>query len=1371
MATGFVSQTSDKLPTSKTTATEFTLAADETAVEKTEPPSLLDKALDSPGKTIGGVFDAAVTLGADAIGLNKPSIQPGDVFDPNAEFLTDGDAIKDFKNWANEETGLSRLEVARRIEEPEIQKQLPMDMIKRYRVVAAELAAIEGRIRKNAEPPGFFDKVSEAYKSKQTVSEGLIAAQEITREAQESATLGLAKGVAQAGVDMPTAIAQLAFEVGKAGTASFKAVTGEIMDNVTAVARGEIGHIGEGVFRWSERYREEAWQQNIAIAIASRDSGVGDFLDEVKTKIDEFLKPHDSIQEAWKYGFERLGVITIAGMPINAFMKYKRRKWLDRLKLDEKGVPLNPAFYDRIKNYNKNIQRIGKGKGKLETVFQNLGRRYIAKETGTSLALINKYNAMANVGATGGSIIIDNMNEAIRERNKYLPEKDKEELYGTGASAIGELLGAVLIPWKIAVGGAITAKLYKAIRLKLKGAPPGSIDSLLQGEARKAFDMLAKDIASDAMSDIERAFLADSLDRWFALTHKLAKGDPVLQEQIMGAMSIAIEAPILMSIAEKSAKGYRMGFSLHGAVSGKNSSAESILKAQIEAVRGLRKIFKDMDDHIVTSGLSKNESLEILRTVLRKQVDEWEDNITASQASRIQDIQDDAEFFRAQLNGEWLTGNTSRKLSSSQAKIIEELQMGEKYTADQLALLKREFATTTMDSAEFATRQLDIMKAARKKWARSAGKFWEDNKNVVFKDQNKMMHEFLEDIDNIAKGEGMDPPLWSVSQQNQGKPGYSVRKFISNKYKSAVDSIPVHPKKGYKGPVMDDVYDLINKRGLGHKDKLSRKDFMDAGADIKQIDRDVKRILKENPDLIRELEVNISLKFGDFQTMRTAMGRMINQSDPAKKMILYKQTDRMDEFIKDYSTATKSFLSDDMRLAQIQWKLYSDVFGGRGVGWKSLQVKPSGARVIPQDMMFDVFIHPDRIGLTMKESHRQYLDLFGDNIRARELLLDAFKRSQKKIVGEGKDMTLQQARNMTKEEGFLDVFGETLGANSTNALRRAEDASTTAAGVAKHRAAVNADIKKTIEQSTAAIRTEIARTRTEYGRTPAAILVEMAEGQPGVSSLEKGLLKALSPAEGGDPRVVKALIEGAEDPEKMEVLLREIMWASQTEKAMFPDPNTTIISGQLRPLQEELLSAAQFDIVIRKNEKFWIESRLYTEETVEQMKDLSAVLTVMSKHPERLGLSNFPGGMSIEGMLSRGYAISRGVISPRFAMSELSIRYWRFRRGRFLQAIASDPNLFSALHTLVVKGSIPSKAVQRRFKGVLTGLAIRDGVDQEELAAMNERIEKEIAKGTFMLRTDQIADLQDKQIEEERMRTPFIQEQPPVPLGPLTLGG
>ena len=120
-------------------------------------------------------------------------------------------------------------------------------------------------------------------------------------------------------------------------------------------------------------------------------------------------------------------------------------------------------------------------------------------------------------------------------------------------------------------------------------------------------------------------------------------------------------------------------------------------------------------------------------------------------------------------------------------------------------------------------------------------------------------------------------------------------------------------------------------------------------------------------------------------------------------------------------------------------------------------------------------------------------------------------------------------------------------------------------------------------------------------------------------------------------------------------------------------------------------------------------------------------------------------------------------------MSELSIRYWRFRRGRFLQAIASDPNLFSALHTLVVKGSIPSKAVQRRFKGVLTGLAIRDGVDQEELDDMNERIDKEINAGRFMRLSVHIQ--KDKQIEEERMRTPFIQEQPPVPLGPLTLGG
>ena len=86
-----------------------------------------------------------------------------------------------------------------------------------------------------------------------------------------------------------------------------------------------------------------------------------------------------------------------------------------------------------------------------------------------------------------------------------------------------------------------------------------------------------------------------------------------------------------------------------------------------------------------------------------------------------------------------------------------------------------------------------------------------------------------------------------------------------------------------------------------------------------------------------------------------------------------------------------------------------------------------------------------------------------------------------------------------------------------------------------------------------------------------------------------------------------------------------------------------------------------------------------------------------------------PKGLSPESLLSRGYSISRGVISPKYVATEIALLSFRKRKANALSAILNDPDMVDAVIGIVDSGGLDIRKYNSNlFTTLINGLAAHE---------------------------------------------------------------
>tara|TARA_R110002020_G_scaffold30547_4_gene96227 strand:+ start:765 stop:4814 length:4050 start_codon:yes stop_codon:yes gene_type:complete len=218
---------------------------------------------------------------------------------------------------------------------------------------------------------------------------------------------------------------------------------------------------------------------------------------------------------------------------------------------------------------------------------------------------------------------------------------------------------------------------------------------------------------------------------------------------------------------------------------------------------------------------------------------------------------------------------------------------------------------------------------------------------------------------------------------------------------------------------------------------------------------------------------------------------------------------------------------------------------------------------------------------------------------------------------------------------------------------------------------------------------------------------------------------------GGESRKLKGLIQLIKDapPEvakKNTETLQKVLYEGALEEAynvrstkglgftesaveVMPDGSKQLQKGRLH---EELdVDSGAFQLYLSRNKSVLEEIYKDTPEKLEDLRSLSALVTLVVGDIGQQAVENFPRAMKMQSLLSRAYGVVRGVVSPRYVMTELLIQHARFGRGKMITDLATDPDAFEILSDVILKDGLTKPRIRSEFVQYFYGTLMRGSRD------------------------------------------------------------
>lgn len=1141
--------------------------------------------------------------------------------------------------------------------------------------------------------------------------------------------LALGKGVGIAGM----ATAKMVGSVLNAGAAAIEGVSGH---EQSYTAKGEP-------FTFSEQWGA-AMDRNAQVLRNLRNSTAITTTTDAISKRLPGLPPYETpVGPLLEKGAEIYATIAIPGMPVTKLMLAKRSKWI-------KAAEENEDMF---------VKMYGTAAGRLENESLSgwVARVFMSSTVRSTPEAIIWGDRLANAGATAGNALSTNYRNSFEEGDTDKP--------GAWIIPVSEMVATVVAPWTLATGMTMSKDGLRFVRNLLHKPPGGSLESRFDKNIVTGMKGLLGQI--DRLPQIHKDILRSQLDEIGGVIKRSSGGDLAREEALWGLVSDSIYAPVMQAVrAQVTKTPHKMGFFLDNIFNrGANQDSYTTLRSsQVESTNALVGTIEDLKTKMAASGETMTDDMIAIFKTAESSVDDMRRNLILEDNRRTYKIEDDAALQEAVIEQGFdglIVGNKSAYLSPRIRETLKRIEQGKKLDEVETAALYREIGPFLADQ-EFKELSRTTVRAAHDKAQAVAsqpykelGNFKLEGEFVVLKknDAGDMVDSgerlspttMLKELGELADQNGLEESLKGLGRKRLGKEGGSVKKYIKSRREAAVEEMDIN-----------EVYDI---QGLDREEVLLSLDNGDISADqLTSFDSQARGDLAAS-----DVDVDITMNLEDYQTLRTAALQKARalRGDPtgagdSRALAYSEMVDTLDQFMDDILPAIKGEDAGKLFEAQQGWKAYKDSWG-RNIGGRQVRKNAAGEKRTDDSSLFEHFFNPPE-GMDMTDSRAHYNLMFGGNPQADDLLNDSFKRwlEETYIQGVLTPEKLKQIANSKGKAGeVLRHFDDILNMDIDGALNRAE-------GVAGRKALSDFEVKKLENHNTTtknrALRElgqELNEVKILNGRTPEAMLHNA--GQSGdMQAVHQTLRNLTLPSEGGTIENVRALIANAKHPSDMKRLIREVSFLDAVEDAIIRGKGVEHVAevgtyGQT--MAKRGFDAEALETTLAKNADFWEKSGLYTTTEIDNMRDISSLLTLVTNAPEKVAIKGMPSEMALEGILSRLYAINRGVVSAKFIMAELGIRYFRKQRGKFLHAALMEPAFTKVLHEALIEGRHGTKKFQQRFLNVMISIAARQGesyIELEKLSTEGDRL----INGQMFMRP--IPEDQQKKLPEIDLRGPDL---------------
>ena len=433
---------------------------------------------------------------------------------------------------------------------------------------------------------------------------------------------------------------------------------------------------------------------------------------------------------------------------------------------------------------------------------------------------------------------------------------------------------------------------------------------------------------------------------------------------------------------------------------------------------------------------------------------------------------------------------------------------------------------------------------------------------------------------------------------------------------------------------------------------------------------------------------NYKTSLKDLRTIESAMRKeafklrtRMNSQNDAVANEMDGVADRISQY---FDAAVASGDGEDilkLRGALDGWKKFARAWKS-GPALKATRKTPSGDERIAPSMLFEETFLTNRGGYDAIESKRLFDEMFEpdspERSNAENMLRNAFHEKLIKELGTGELNSEKIANVLANNKSLIKQYGTIIGgAQFDGALGPIVRAEELKIEVDALRKSIVDQRKIVLEHDLNVITDNVSITATVESGSPLAKMFKAGSALTG-----DDILRAITPEKGGGVHNIDIILQSSENPEAVRNAIKGVIHHNIT-KEILSGGGFTFRGGGLKDINE--LNSEVLHTFLQTNDE--ILDRLYFPEELEDLRSLDNLVRVLGQDTNILKASNVSTkGMTIEGALSRGYAIMRGVVSVRWVMTEAAVRALRKGKGRMLLQAANDTALAHALKRIMIDG-------------------------------------------------------------------------------------
>ena len=206
--------------------------------------------------------------------------------------------------------------------------------------------------------------------------------------------------------------------------------------------------------------------------------------------------------------------------------------------------------------------------------------------------------------------------------------------------------------------------------------------------------------------------------------------------------------------------------------------------------------------------------------------------------------------------------------------------------------------------------------------------------------------------------------------------------------------------------------------------------------------------------------------------------------------------------------------------------------------------------------------------------------------------------------------------------------------------------------------------------------------------------------------------------EGGYTHMVDAVVDvinrSKDTTERQQSLtaLQAVLWDGIKTDIAGSTGELAFDSATSRFKSQQSLDAAVFDKLVNTHKNSL--KKIYGDDGFKKMEDLNEIVQIVVGQVPHPSVSGMPKPITIPALMSRVYGIFRGVISPKYVLTELLYQDARFRRGKLLEEIATDPDAARIMADVVLYNRIKNRTIRNEFNRYWAGIGQRYMRDYSE---------------------------------------------------------